>query len=1235
MSDRHEPRVAVSDLGSNAGMVEDMYREYVEHPESVSEAWREFFADYVPREAAPTTTATTATATPSPTPPAPAPAPAPAPTAPATAAPAKAQKSGTTAVVLDGETPAVLRGASARIVENMEASLGVPTATSVRTVPAKLLEINRQILNNHLARTRGGKVSFTHIIGYAVLGALQEVPAMKSGYGVTDGHPSVVRHEHVNLGLAIDLKKTDGSRTLLVPNIKAADTLDFAQFQGAYEELLRRVRDGKITPDDFAGTTVSITNPGVIGTEHSVPRLMPGQGLIVGVGSIDYPPEYEGADLQTIARVGVSKVVTLTSTYDHRVIQGAESGEFLAAVHRFLIGEHDFYDDMFQSFAVPYEPARWSRDRSPLDESHGWAEKALQVHQLINMYRVRGHLIADLDPLGRKEPKTHPELDPIHWGLTIWDLDREFPTGGLAGRETMPLRDILGVLRDAYARTVGLEYMHIQDVEQKAWIQEQVEGTQSDITPLEREAILAALNAAEAFERFLHTKYLGQKRFSLEGSETLIPMLDFLLDAAVDSGMEEAVIGMSHRGRLNVLTNVVGKSYAQIFREFEGELDPNVPGGSGDVKYHLGAHGKYTARSGRTIAVTLAANPSHLEAVDPVVEGIVRAKQDHLGDDERRMVLPLLIHGDAAFAGQGVVAETLNLSALPGYDVGGTVHIVVNNQLGFTTAPDLARSTVYATDIAKAVQAPIFHVNGDDPEAACRVIQLAFAFRQRFAKDVVVDMVCYRRYGHNEGDEPAFTQPRMYELIEARRSVRKLYTETLVNRGDLTLPECEATLEDYRARLEAAFTATHESAPAPTVFDRPAEPETVDRAVVTAVPRDRLEQVMTALSTHPDSFTMHPKLERILGQRMKAFATDHVDWALAEALAIGTLLQDGTPVRIAGQDTRRGTFSQRHAVLVDFNDEHEYAPLAHIPPLPGHEDAPRAPFMIYDSVLSEFAALGFEYGYSLASPDTLVAWEAQFGDFANGAQTIIDQFIVAAEDKWGQTCGLTLLLPHGFEGQGPEHSSARLERFLTLCAEDNMRVTYPSTAAQYFHVLRRQVLVPQRRPLVVLTPKRYLRMPATASPVSDFTDGGFRATIVDDGGVDPATVTRIIACTGKLGHELIAHRNELAGASVVTAAIVRVEQLYPVAATEFTAIAQRYPAATEIVWVQEEPENMGARLFAMPLLHGLARTGMEVSWVARRASASPATGSSKVHDIEQQQLLDAAFGPLPEPATVG
>ena len=746
----------------------------------------------------------------------------------------------------------------------MEASLGVPTATSVRSVPAKLLEVNRQILNNHLARTRGGKVSFTHLIGYAVLQALRAVPNMNSTFGVVDGKPSVVRHTHVNLGIAIDLKKDDGSRTLLVPNIKSADTLDFAAFHAAYEELIRKARTNKLAVDDFSGTTVSITNPGTIGTMHSVPRLMPGQGAIIGVGAISYPIEFEGADPQTLAEIGISKIVTLTSTYDHRVIQGAESGEFLGRVHELLLGEDDFYSDLFASFGVPYEPARWGRDHKPLEGSIEAVEKALAVKGLINMYRVRGHLIANLDPLGLKEPRTHEELDPINWGLTIWDLDREFPTGGLAGKRVMRLRDILGVLRDAYSRTIGVEYMHIQEPDEKAWIQRQFEGVHVEPTQDEKLEILGALNAAEAFERFLHTKYLGQKRFSLEGSETLIPMLQFLLDEAADAGMEEVVMGMSHRGRLNVLANVVGKSYGQIFREFEGELDPNVPQGSGDVKYHVGATGKHTARSGKTANLTLAANPSHLEAVDPVVEGMVRAKQDRAVDTAHEKVLSVLIHGDAAFAGQGVVAETLNLSELPGYDVGGTVHVVVNNQVGFTTPPGFARSTVYATDIAKAVQAPIFHVNGDDPEASVRVIRLAFAFRQEFNKDVVVDMVCYRRYGHNEADEPAFTQPRMYEVIGRRRSVRKLYTETLVNRGDLTLEQCELALEDFRSRLEDAFVETQAQEPAPVAWfeheDRPGAAVGRHRRAARTPrhDRERARDLPRGLHTAPETRT-HPE----------------------------------------------------------------------------------------------------------------------------------------------------------------------------------------------------------------------------------------------------------------------------------------------------------------------------------------------------------------------------------------
>jgi multifunctional 2-oxoglutarate metabolism enzyme len=1205
-TDATPARSRLAELGPNAGLIDEMYRLYRENPNAVSAGWREFFADYQPRADVTGSTPVVPPASAAPATP-----PQAAPAVPAAKAAVVPGADGKGPVVLDGEAAQPLRGASARIVENMEASLGVPTATSVRTLPAKLLEINRQILNNQLARDRGGKVSFTHLIGFAVVRALQSVPRMNASFGVVDGTPSVVVHEHVNLGLAIDHQKSDGSRTLLVPNVKDADTLDFAGFHAAYEDLVRRARTNKLTLEDFAGTTVSLTNPGTIGTLHSVPRLMPGQGVIIGVGAITYPPEYEGADSQTLAEIGISKTVTLTSTYDHRIIQGAESGEFLARIHDLLLGGDNFYDETFASFGVPYEPARWSADHSPIEGTIEAQHKVIAVQQLINMYRVRGHLIANLDPLGLKEPRTHEELDPNHWGLTIWDLDREFPTGGLAGRDVMKLRDILGVLRDAYARTIGVEYMHIQEPDQKAWIQQKVEGVHGDTSLDDKRRILSALNDAEAFERFLHTKFLGQKRFSLEGAETLIPMLNFLIDGAADAGVEEVVMGMAHRGRLNVLANVVGKSYEQIFREFEGELDPNVPQGSGDVKYHVGAHGKFTATSGATVGITLAANPSHLDAVDPVVEGMARAKQDRLGDTNHDHVLSVLIHGDAAFAGQGVVAETLNLSELPGYDVGGTVHIVVNNQVGFTTTPGFARSTVYATDIAKAVQAPVFHVNGDDPEATVRTMRLALEFRNVFKKDVVVDQVCYRRYGHNESDEPAFTQPRMYEVIGKRRSIRKLYTELLVNRGDLTLEEAEHALEAFRARLEEAFDQTKSSERPPARL-APETPEPAPAHIDTGVPREKLDLIVDALTTFPPGFEPHPKLARIVAARRTSFDADKVDWALAEALAFGSLLLEGTPVRVAGQDTRRGTFSQRHAAIVDHRTEAEYTPLEHLRP-------EAAPFMIYDTVLSEFAALGFEYGYSVSDHDALVCWEAQFGDFDNGAQTIIDQFVVAAEDKWGQHSGIVLLLPHGFEGQGPDHSSARLERFLVLSAQDNIRVVYPTTAAQYFHVLRRQMHDPRRKPLIVMTPKRYLRMPVTASPVSAFTSGGFEPVIDDP--APPAEVKRVIFCTGKFGHELIARRD----AEQAPVAVVRLEQLYPWPRDEIAAVLARYPDGA-VFWAQEEPGNMGARYFARRRLEEVA-AGRPVDVIARTESPSPATGSSTVHDAEQNALLEAAIRP--------
>jgi 2-oxoglutarate dehydrogenase E1 component len=1216
-------------LGPDSAVVEDLHAKYRADPQSVPADWREYFAAIDGAAASPNGPAaapaaeTVPAAQPAPqgAPPA-VPAPEPAPAA-AQPAPSPEAQPITAEIV---EAPEPLRGAAARTVANMEASLGVPTATSVRAIPAKLLEVNRQILNNHLSRTGGGKVSFTHLIAYAVVHALRDFPTINSSYEEVDGQPSILHHEHVNLGLAVDQQKRDGTRTLLVPNIKAADTLDFAGFWSAYEELIAKVRSGSVSPDDFAGTTATITNPGMIGTVHSVPRLMPGQGFIVGVGSIGYPAEYEGADPQTLAQIGVSNVTTLTNTYDHRIIGGAESGEFLRKVHRLLLGEDGFYDEVFHSLGVPYEPARWNPDRSGFADQATQNEKVVHVHQLINMYRVRGHLVANLDPLGRREPHTHPELDVAHYGLSIWDLDREFPAGNLGagrlGRTQMPLRDILGVLRDAYARTVGIEYMHIQEPDQKEWIQAQVEGPQPEITDEEMRRILERLNAAEAFEHFLHTKYLGQKRFSLEGAETLIPMLDALYSAAADKGMPEVVVGMAHRGRLNVLANSIGKSYAQIFREFEGEMDPTSTQGSGDVKYHVGAIGKHISPNGNEVTLLLAANPSHLEAVDPVVEGMARARDDQLVAEGSR-VLPVLIHGDAAFAGQGVVAETFNLSEVDGYDVGGTVHVVVNNQLGFTTSPESGRSSVYATDVAKMVQAPIFHVNGDDPEACVRVIRLAFAFREAFQKDVVVDMFCYRQYGHNEGDEPAFTQPKMYELIRAHHSPRKIYTEQLVARGDITPEEAEAAVTDFGQRLDRAFEETHAPHdtgidPLAPVLDTP-EAREADPPVATAVDRATLDRIVTALTTWPEAFHINPKLEKLLLGHRTVFDSGAVDWALAEAMAFGSLLLEGTPVRVAGQDTRRGTFSHRHGVLVDAENEAEYVPLQHL-------STDQAPYRLYDSVLSEYAALGFEYGYSVADPEALVAWEAQFGDFMNGAQIIIDQFIVAAADKWGQHSNLTMLLPHAFEGQGPEHSSARIERFLAMCAENNMRVVYPSTAAQFFHAIRRQARSPLRVPLICFTPKRYLRMPQTRSAVESLTDDTFRLVLDDRAAetINTDEVRRVLLCTGKIAHELMDARDQ----ADTRVAVIRIEQLYPWPESEILALLDRYPRVEQVWWVQEEPANMGAWNFVHGKLLRVLRDRAELRHIARKASASPASGSQKVHEREQQELIAAALAEL-------
>ena len=807
------------------------------------------------------------------------------------------------------------------------------------------------------------------------------------------------------------------------------------------------------------------------------------------------------------------------------------------------------------------------------------------------------------------------ELDPATYGLTIWDLDREFVTGGVGGVDKSTLGDLLGVLRDAYCRSIGVEYMHIQNTDEQRWIQERFEVRGVTSMPVDKKRILERLNAAEAFERFLATKYVGTKRFGLEGAESAIPILDEILAAAADADMDGAVLGMAHRGRLNVLANVMGKSYDQIFHEFEGHVDPSSVQGSGDVKYHLGSVGTYSSPSGKTVPVELSANPSHLETVDPIVMGMARAAQDQIEPPLSYSVLPLLIHGDAAFSGQGIVAECLAMSDTSGYRVGGTIHLIINNQIGFTTSPQYARSSQYSSDVAKTVQAPIFHVNGDDPEACVRVARLAFEYRRQFNKDVVIDMICYRRHGHNEGDDPSYTQPLMYKAIADRRSVRKLYVETLVKRGDITVEEAERVLEDYQSKLQTALDAARAAAPAEVRVPKPPAPVGVLPHVATGVDESVLDGIFRHLTDYPEGFAPHPKLVKQFEVRAQQYATQRdVDWATAEAMAIGSLVLEGTPVRLVGEDTRRGTFSQRHSTLVDYNNEVRWVPLNTLP-------GARARFWVYDSLLSEYAAVGYEYGYSHSNPNALVMWEAQFGDFVNGAQVVIDQYIVAAEDKWKQQNGLVLLLPHGFEGQGPEHSSARIERFLQLCAEDNIQVCYPTTAAQYFHMLRRQVRRDVRKPLVVMTPKQPLRMKESRSPVADLTRGSFEEILDDPSVTDRSAVTRIVLCTGKVAWDAMAERDKR-GAAV---AVVRIEQLYPFPDAGLREILSRYPNAKQLLWLQEEPENMGSWRFVEHRIWRLKDSGYDLRHVARVESGSPATGSKVIHDQEFAELMESTF----------
>jgi 2-oxoglutarate dehydrogenase E1 component len=1182
-------------FGHNLGYVDELYRSYLADPDSVSESWREFFRGFgAAAPAAPASEPVTESATEREASPAP------------------------------QGTATRLVGAPARIAANMEQSLGVPTATSAREVPVKLLEENRRLINAHQTTAGRPKVSFTHLVAWAVVRALEQHPRLNAAHAELDGKPHRIEPERIGLALAIDVER-GGERLLVVPCLQDAARLDFPSFLEAYDDLVERARANRLGLDDFRGATITVTNPGTLGTTLSVPRLLPGQGAIVGVGAIGYPAEYSGMTAETISALGISKTMTVTSTYDHRVIQGAESGRFLHTLERLLVGEQAFYERLFAELGVPHEPFQHAQDAHPPhvagagaaagSGAHESIAKQAAVLQLIRAYRVRGHLWADLDPLGFR-PASIPELLLSTYGLTVWDLDREFIAGGLGRqRGLLELREILATLERTYCRHVGVEFMHIQDARCRHWLEERLEdpARAEPLPKTEQRRILERLDVAEAFEKFLHTNYVGQKRFSLQGNEALIPMLDFVLDDAAAAGFEEVVMGMAHRGRLNVLAHVLGKPYGQIFLEFEGG-DPQSTHGSGDVKYHLGASGTHVDAEGRSLRVRLASNPSHLEAVDPVVQGMVRARQDALGDRERSRVLPILIHGDAAFAGQGVVAETLNASQLEGYSTGGTLHLVVNNQIGFTTGPADARSSTYATDVAKMIQAPIFHVNADHPEDAVRVARLALAYRLAFRRDVVVDLVGYRRFGHNEADDPSYTHPELYARIEAHRSVRKLYAERLMRGGQLAREEAEQALEHFARQLQhvhdevraarAEPSAERDATSADTERETTAEPDT---SVETA----RLEEVLDGLERRPPGFATHPKLERQFAERRARFAQDRVDWSLAEALSFGSLLLEGTPVRLSGEDSVRGTFSQRHAALFDQRTGKPFLPLDHLRP-------EQAPFRAHDSLLSEFAVLGFEYGYSVDRPEALVLWEAQFGDFANGAQVIIDQFVVSAETKWGQANGLVMLLPHGFEGQGPEHSSARLERFLQLGAGNNLQVAAPSTPAQYFHLLRAQARLGRRAPLVVMTPKSLLRLPACVSSVVDIAQGAFRPVLDDPREPPPGRVRRLVLCAGKLYWDLDAERAK-AGTSDV--AILRLERLHPFPGEALASSLGRYPGVADVVWAQEEPRNMGAWDFIDEPLRELLGAGQELRYLGRPPSASPATGSLRRHQEEQARLV--------------
>ncbi|MEQ1605409.1 MAG: multifunctional oxoglutarate decarboxylase/oxoglutarate dehydrogenase thiamine pyrophosphate-binding subunit/dihydrolipoyllysine-residue succinyltransferase subunit [Pyrinomonadaceae bacterium] len=1207
-------------FGSNATYVEGLLERYKTDPKTVDESWQTYFGELLAGGTPSTNGAAAAPAQ-----------------EPAASIPVPAKQPVAVQLTADTETKAIT-GASKKIVENMEQSLTVPTATSFRNVPVKVLEENRRIINEHLAASGRGKVSFTHIIAWAIVQSVKAYPSLNVGFGVVDGAPSRLLHENVNLGIAIDIEKKDGSRNLLVPNIKGANQMNFAEFFAAYNEQVKKAREGKLEIADFQGTTISLTNPGTIGTVASSPRLMSGQSAIIATGAIEYPAEYQAMTNAALSQIGISRIVTITSTYDHRVIQGAESGMFLAKIHEFIKGSHDFYDAIFADLEINFPPLRWAEDYNPnlFGAGSEQVEKQANVLQMINSYRSLGHLLADIDPL--KMTSQHAsELDLENFGLTIWDLDREFITGGLHGEKTATLRRIIEILRKAYCGKVGIEYRHIQSNEQKNWMRKKVREQFVDTQPLPVETkkeLLQKLIEAEQFEQFLHKKYLGQKRFSLEGCETVIPMLDQLVEGASARGVDEIYMGMAHRGRLNVLSNIIGdpetgEMAERIFTVFEGTSHPNFPADEGDVKYHQGAIGKRRTKAGRDLTIQLSSNPSHLETVNPVVEGMVRARQDYLRDGEGKErqetythILPLLLHGDAAFAGQGVVMETLQLAGLPGYRTGGTIHLVINNQIGFTTSPGLSRSSIYSTDAAHITQTPVFHINGDDPEAAYRVIQIALDYRREFDKDVVLDLVGFRRLGHNEGDEPSYTQPVMYARVKAHPGTRHLYAQQLIREGVITDADLTTMTDKVVEKYEGILARAKDIAakkPARAVLAAHPQDEDGSSILETGASADVLKRVADKISLVPEDFHINPKMVGQLAKRAKMGTSEApMDWGFGEAMAIGSLVLEGYPVRFSGQDSGRGTFSQRHASMYDTMTGDRWAPLNEL----RHESNPFARAYIFDSSLSEYGVLGFEYGYSVISQDHLIAWEAQFGDFSNGAQIMIDQYISAAEDKWQQKCRLVMLLPHGYEGQGPEHSSARLERYLQLCAENNLQVAYPTTPAQYFHLLRRQVKQEIVRPLIVMTPKSLLRLPAASSTMAELETGGFQPVIDDARIEDRSKVKRVVVCSGKVFYDLDAARET---ATATDVAVIRLEQFYPFPTSKLVEVFASYPNTTEIVWTQEEPQNMGGWTFVEPRLRNILPADATLAYIGRSASASPATGSYAIHNLEQAQLVNGSL----------